>query len=292
MGLFGSLEVEDKKTTELDQVIKGSLFHSIEYELSAIVDKIKNINTLNEIEMKNIIIRQHKMILNYDLFLESDDTRRQALILFTNKNFISCFLNVIRLLDLDNHEIVCINKLAYDYYRLPNNDREIADMLYRLTTEVNGKQVIVLSGVIGINSAQILSMIRNSTFKDEKAVHRVNTYLIKSVQDLSVQQIISIICYLFDRFTVPFIYTMMEAKPSNLTPNQNKKFDNISIAILELLNSLPSTDIKKVLMDYAYTLTLVKNNTVVRFSIKSAISYSRIINVINDIESSTDLIIP
>lgn len=293
MSLFPSLQVEDESFNELNQLQQGSLFHSIEYELSDIVKKIKNIDNLNETEIKQIIIRQHSMILNYDLFLMSNETRQNAQTLFQSEKFLRCFLDVVRLLALSNHEKICINKLAYDYYINPNGcNSRISDLLYQLTTEVNGKEVIVLSGILGLRDAQILSMIRNSTFNIEKAVHRVNTFLVKCNNDLSITAITSIYCHLFERFTDVFIYTMMESEPMGLSSLMKKKFDNISIAILEMMNSLSSHDIRKVLYDYGYILSMVKVNTKIRFALRTAQRYNRIISVIKSIEIQDNLYIP
>lgn len=293
MSLFPSLQVEDESFNELNQLQQGSLFHSIEYELSDIVKKIKNIDNLNETEIKQIIIRQHSMILNYDLFLMSNETRQDAQTLFQSEKFLRCFLDVVRLLTLSNHEKICINKLAYDYYINPNGcNSRISDLLYQLTTEVNGKEVIVLSGILGLRDAQILSMIRNSTFNIEKAVHRVNTFLVKCNNDLSITAITSIYCHLFERFTDVFIYTMMESEPIGLSPLMKKKFDNISIAILEMMNSLSSHDIRKVLYDYGYILSMVKVNTKIRFALRTAQRYNRIISVVKSIEIQDNLYIP
>lgn len=291
--MFESLtDFSNDNKRNLDELQQGSLFHTIEYEISGILMKIKDIDNLDDSEIQNIIARQYKMILNYDLFLVSEETRSAALYLFTNKCFLKNFLEVVRLLDLGKHEKVCLNKIAYDYYISPNHDELVADMLYRLTTEVNGKEVTVLSGIMGIQSARILSMIRNSSFKEEKCIHRVNTFLIKSNHDLNVSQIISIYCYLFERFTHVFVYTMFETRPDNLTPEQYKKFDNMSIALLSILDSLTTSDIRKVLLDYGFMYSMVKHCTVVRFSLKTAISYKRIIDIIKEIEMSTDLVIP
>lgn len=293
MSLFPSLQVEDESFNKLNELQQGSLFHSIEYELSDIVKKIKNIDNLNETEIKQIIIRQHSMILNYDLFLMSNETRQNAQTLFQSEKFLYCFLDVVRLLTLSNHEKICINKLAYDYYINPNGcDSKISDLLYRLTTEVNGKEVIVLSGILGLRDAQILSMIRNSTFNIEKAVHRVNTFLVKCNNDLSVTAIISIYCHLFERFTDVFIYSMMEPEPISMSPLMKKKYDNISISILEMMNSLSSHDIRKVLYDYGYILSMVKVNTKIRFALRTAQRYNRIISVVKSIEIQDNLYIP
>lgn len=288
MKLFESLRVEDKRNEELDKELQGSLFHSIEYELSGIVNKIKDINNLNDQEIRDIIVRQHVMILNYDLFLLSPETRSQALILFTNQRFLSNFLEVIRVLELSKHEKICLNKIAYDYYILPDHDKIISDLLYRLTTEVNGKEVIVLSGIYGLYNAQILSMIRNSTFKEEKAIHRVNTYMIKCNVDLTVEQIVSTYCFLFERFTYPFIYTMLESRVGGLSELQYKKFDSISIALLSMMNSLPSHDINKLLLDYGFTLKNLNYQYPVRFALKTAVGYPRILREIENIEINHD----
>ena len=294
MSLFPSLYNDnDKSFDDLNQLQQGSLFHSIEYELSDIVKKIKNIENLNESEIKKIIIRQHSMILNYDLFLMSNETRQDAQTLFKNEKFLKCFLDVIRLIGLSSHEKICINKLAYDYYINPYGcDSRVCDLLYQLTTEVNCREVIVLSGILGLRDAQILSMIRNSTFNIEKAVHRVNTFLVKCNNDLSISNIISIYCHLFERFTDVFIYTMMESKPNGMSPLMKKKYDNISIAILEMMNSLTSADIRKVLYDYGYILSMVKVNTKIRFALRTAERYNRIISVIKSIEIQDNIKIP
>ena len=77
MGLFASLNSEDAFENEhkLDTLYQGSLFKSIEYEISNIVSKIDNIDQFDANQIKDIIIRQHNMILNYDLFLINNARR-------------------------------------------------------------------------------------------------------------------------------------------------------------------------------------------------------------------------
>lgn len=292
MGLFSSISNDDKSLESLNVVQQGSFFKTIEYQLSDIVEKIKNIDSLNEDEIKQIIIRQHSMILNYDLFLASNETREQAQTLFTNRVFLKCFLDVIRLIEISLHEKICINKLAYDYYINPNmEDNIVSDLLYRLTTEVNGTEVVVLSGILGLDNAQKLSMIRNSTFNVEKAVHRVNTFLLRCNCELTISAIASIYSYLFEKFTDVFLYTMLESG-EHLDYVYKKRFDNISITILEMLNSLPTKDITKILYDYAFILNRVKIDTKVRFAIRTAERYGRIIKTIESIQIQDNLFIP
>lgn len=293
MNYFPSLVAEDKKSSvDLDKINEGNLFHTIEYSISDIVNKISNIDNLDEKEIENIIIMQYSMILNYDLFLMSPDTRVQAQTLFTNKKFLNCFLNVSGCLSLNYHQKICINKLAYDYYITPDNDPEVSTLLYRLTNRFNSEEVVYLSSILGFNDANILAMIRNSTFKEDKAVRRVNKYIIKCNLDLSVKNIIDIYYHLFERFTPVFIYSMMETRPISLNEFEARKFDNISVALLEMLNSLPESHIRKVINDYCFTIKTNRDVTMVRFSIKSAIRFTRIISIVRQVEIAEDIIIP
>ena len=180
MELFPSLK-KSLESSELSREHSSELmtpiFRSVEYQISTIVEKITNINTLNEEEIKSIIVRQHQTILNYDLFLASDESRGYVQKLFTNKRFLQIFLQVIGFLQLPYDEIVCINKLAYDYYIIPGKDPEISDLLLQISYQINNILVIRLSGKLGMNGARVLSMIANSSFKEEKNVHRINTFL-------------------------------------------------------------------------------------------------------------------
>lgn len=294
--LFPSFSLaDDESAKELNKVHNEPLFKTIEYELSDIVNKVSNIDNLDEAEIKRIIINQHDMILNYDLFLMCNDTRKQAQMLFKNEKFLKCFLDVIRLIKLSNHEIICLNKLAYDYYiNEYENDPKIYDLLYQLTAIVNGKSIIVLSGIIGIFYAKVLAMIRNSTFDTEKAVHRVNTFIVKSPIDISVSGIISIYCELFERFSNVFTFTMLENDKDINSEFERKKYDNISIALLQMLDSLTEVDIRRVLYNYGYIINISKHVDFrnVRFAIKTAYRYTRILNVRSSLEISDNLIIP
>lgn len=298
MSLFPSIDksLESKKLSGESSIPKAPIFHSIEWEIGSIVEKIKDISTLNEDEIKSIIIRQHNTILNYDLFLASSDSRQYARDLFTNKRFLEIFLDVSGFLTLSEHEVTCVNKLAYDYYTAPiEKDKEIMDLLMQISNQINNNLVIRLSGIVGINGARLLSIVSNSSLKLEKNVHRVNTFIVKADLALSIQDIINIYCILFPSFTNPFIYTMLEPKPSTLTEEQSKRFDAISLAILMLLDSMTSEDIKRILFNYAFMLKLVKPGSTVRFALKSAKSYTRILRIIEEIETDpldNNLIIP
>ena len=111
--MFDSLKQPDPRHDKLDRFLTGSLFRTIEYEISDLVKKIENIDDIDEKDIRDIIIRQHQMILNYDLFLSTPETRSQILKLFTNKKFLFILQDTIKVIQLSRHEIICLNKLAY-----------------------------------------------------------------------------------------------------------------------------------------------------------------------------------
>lgn len=281
--LFPSIPTESKISEEITPT-----FESIEYKIENILEKIRNIDNLDEQEIKNIIVRQHTMILNYDLFLVSE--RDSALELFTNARFLSILLDIIGTLDLSSHEITCINKLTYDYYVSKNKDSEISELLLDLSYFINNKTAIRLSAIYGIQGARILAMISKSSFKEDKNITRVNRFIVKSNIALSVQDIINTYCILYDHFMNTIIYTLLEVRPKDLTTIENDRFTAISKAIIILLNSMTSADIYKVLSNYVYILQWndVKST---RFSLKNTCeqgNLERISAIIRQLELEID----
>ena len=293
MGLFPIMSEESgvkSPDSKMNKVKETNLFHTIEYEFDTIVSKIRNIDNIDDNHIKDIIKRQHSLILNYDLFLMDSETRKEAQTLFSNKRFLSNLLDIIGLLDISYHEKICLNKLAYDYYQNDIKDPEVSNLLFQLTTSVNGKDVVVLSGILGMSGAKTLAMIRNSSFKEEKCIHRVNTYIIKCGMNLSTQSIINIYCFLFDRFSTLFNYTMLESAPPelSLTPSEMDNYNSISLAIIAILDSMTSNDILTVVRNYAYMINNVSVNVIPRFRLDT-IQNQRIKEVVTQVKVEENL---
>ena len=293
MGLFPIMSEESgvkSPDSKMNKVKETNLFHTIEYEFDTIVAKIRNIDNIDDNHIKDIIKRQHSLILNYDLFLMDSETRKEAQTLFSNKRFLSNLLDIIGLLDISYHEKICLNKLAYDYYQNDIKDQEVSNLLFQLTTAVNGKDVVVLSGILGMSGAKTLAMIRNSSFKEEKCIHRVNTYIIKCGMNLSTQSIINIYCFLFDRFSTLFNYTMLESAPPelSLTPSEMDNYNSISLAIIAILDSMTSNDILTVVRNYAYMINNVSVNVIPRFRLDT-IQNQRIKEVVTQVKVEENL---
>lgn len=276
----------------------SSLFKTVEYQLSTIVEKIRDIDSLNDDEIKTIIIRQYPTILNYDLFLSVPETRNAALELFTNKRFLDLFFDVVGLLELSDSQKICINKLVYDYYSLPVKDVEVSEKLLSISYIVNNRLVIRLSAILGVNGARTLSMVANSSFRIDKKVHRINTFIIKCGIQLSVQNIVDIYLTIFDRFKDLFINSMLESiSYLSIEDQQNEiirnNFDNTSAALYAILDSMVSRDVEQVLLNYVYALQILPKDAKVRFSFQNVTKISeRMKTIINNIYNQTGLIIP
>lgn len=269
---------------------KPVIFRSIEYNIEDLCNKILDINNLDEEEIKRIILNQYSMILNYDLFLSSEQSRKCAQMLFTNETFLTILNQEVQILNLDESQIICANKLAYDYYITANNDPAISNLLLALSYQVNNSLVLKLANKIGIDNARVLAMINRSSFKMEKRVHRTNTFFMRCNLQLSVQMIVDIMCELYDHFTYNFIYTMLEGVEHNIyvsfSDNEKETYNNISKAILHILLSLTSKDITYVLTQYGYTLKMLPNNyNVIRLTLKN-IKDNRLQSIIKYIEES------
>ena len=293
--IFPSMKDSNK---DKEQPLYIPPFTTIEYELKTIVEKIRNINNLSESEIRNIIFNQYKMILNYDLFLSDPSSRKLAQELFTNNKFLKIFNDICNVLNLTNDEIICLNKLCYDYYTLDEKDSTIMNYLLAISYQINDDKIIRLSSILGINGARILSMISKSSFKEDKRVQRINNFIIKYNEiDLTLQNIIDIYCILYgDRFSILFTNTMGEAYIENLVDIKEKyRYTLITYAVILILESLTSDNISKVLYNYGFYLKLNKIEKV-RISLKSFNDYdiNRIIKIINNIEKDNiyDLYIP
>jgi hypothetical protein len=167
-----------------------------------------------------------------------------------------------------------------------NKDKEVSDLLMELSYFINNKTAIRLSAIYGIKGGRILAMISKSAFNPDKNINRVNRFIVKSNISLSVKDIIDTYCILYNHFTDPIIYTMLEVRPVGLSTIENDRFTAISKAMMILLNSMTSSDIHKVLSNYIYVLQL-SNTNITRFSIKDTAikgNLDRIANIISQLE--------
>lgn len=269
-------------------------FNTVEISISTLVEKLRNVDSLSDNDIRNIIYRQYGTILNYDLFLSCTESREVAQQLFTNEKFLSNLVFCVPDINLNEHQIICCNKLAYDYIALHSINecnQTIRNLLMELSMRVNLKTVLALSAIIGTDNAKYLAMLRRSSFKDNKNVYRVNKFIIKSGLELLEPDIINIYGKLFDRVSTLFTVTMFCLPDPDYTKLELLRYDEMSKAMIDILDSMPSREIKKVLSGYVNSYQL-QGEPNVRFSMKNIHeSYYRIKAVINEL-SDEGIIVP
>lgn len=281
MGLFQSLDsIEHIESTPI-----GVSFTTIEYTNISFLENIKN-GKLSDIKIRDVI--KYGNYLDYDNF-NNAKTRAIFQELWTNIRFIN---NVLTLLNIDENflnmarKIYCtsINKIVYDYYSDTSieKDSDVLDTLLRIAYIVNYKYILRLSSMVGDKTASFICLGRFSSFDKRKCVERLNSFIINLGYDFSVNDIIKIysIFYL-DSFTEVFINTMFDTNQESI----NNQYDNISLALLYILEDMNSGEISKVLRAYSSNIMLLNLDKKLRFSMKNiAEEFIKIKNVISDLE--------
>ena len=92
--MFQSLKGVVENTTPPERVVPK--FTNVELAISTLVEKLKNVESLTDREITDIIYRQYTTILNYDLFLISPESKTIAQQLFTNERFLNCLVSISR----------------------------------------------------------------------------------------------------------------------------------------------------------------------------------------------------
>lgn len=258
-------------------------------------DKLKNIDSLSDRELFDLIKDSYKSLLS-DLFFGNNS----YLELFTNSKFLIAFTQVIsNVKDLSYDNKIHCNKLAYDYFTSHNPDPYIKQLLYSLSKVINRMEIPALLGLgIPEDLASYMALSRFSSQKDKVNVKRLNLIIINSDPKLMTEQtIVYIYEKLFDRFTPLFESTMFDVYTleDNFSESMQNIYSIISLSILDILNGLPSETIRRVLISYegdykAFHAHL--NRKTIRFSMQClSPDYSRINQVVEALKAE-DIFVP
>lgn len=181
------------------------------------------------------------------------------------------------------------SKICYDYIKLPKDrkNKEVEEQIILLAIALNKDIINYLTRYIPQEFAIYIAISRRSSTEDLKCANRVNKTLLNSTTELSEQDIINIYSCIFStKFTPLFEAVMMvDALPSYATPLQERIYSNIELAILDILDSMPSVEIRIVLLYYSGDW-IFKGKPRVRFSMHAiaTITYSRICDIVNQLQ--------
>lgn len=271
MSYFNSLDsIKDMESTPI-----GVNFSTIEYTYDSF---LKSLDTMGDFKIREII--QYGDYLDYDNF-NNPKTRSVFKQLWTNKRFLE---NLLVLLDRNkvflnkarNLYMISINKIIYDYYIASMNeqkDSEIMNLLLKIADVMDYNFILKLSTITDTTSAKFLALSRFSSFDKRKCINRLNEFIMNIGYEFSIKNIIYIYQVFYDsNFSELFNATMLEV--DNYNPeneNSKKMYDNISYAIINILNSMAGEEMRITLKSYASYLMLINlnDNSSIRFSLKN-----------------------
>ncbi len=125
----------------------------------------------------------------------------------------------------------------------------------------------------------------------DQCVHNLNFAIVYSDIDISLNNIIYIYSRFYaDDFSTLFCSSMIDCFDPN-TDMAKRLYNRITLALLNILNSMTSSDIELVLRRYSNYLSLSQINTI-RYQIRGlSEDYSRINKVVDFLESK-DVYVP
>lgn len=253
---------------------------------SLLREKLKHIDTLSDRELFMLVRDSFDSVLK-QIFSNKD---QDYLKIITNTKFLIALHQVVSNINLNHTQRMQCNKLAYDYFTSENNDPYIKQLFFALSKSVNREIIGALCSIgLGEDLASYLALARFSSEKEIINVKRLNFIIVSSSVDIMTEQmIIRIYEKLFDSVTPLFegiMFDGLDMDDEYISESMNLIYSTISLAILEILNNMPSQDIRKVLISYQGDYEALYHQTKPRFQV-SAISgdYMRILNVIDSLK--------
>lgn len=155
-----------------------------------------------------------------------------------------------------------INALIYDFLANKEMDSETKAKLksyyMNLSKTVNRETISRLSMYAPVDLAALLAMARYSTDDTNRATKRVNTVLIQQDPNfLTEQKIVDIYLCLYDRITPLFVGIMNDYRnPKQMGSAANENWSMVDLAILDILENMPSEEIAKVMKSFIDTMRL------------------------------------
>lgn len=276
--------VNQSKPLTAGEVLNNPLFNPDGFRI-----KLSNMDNLTDRDLYNLIKENYETILS-DIFMKENPSYIE---LFTNSRFLSIMIQVMSsIIDVPYNIRVYCNKLAYDYltYNEKSDDKYITQLFLSLSKTVNKMIIPTLIG-LGLSEelASYLALARYSSLKEMVNVKRLNFVIMTSSTTVMTEQmIVNIYCKLFTKCTTLFEGTMFNVfKQHEMNEDMDLIYSTISLAVLDVLNSMTTADIRSVLMSYAQDYSALYKNTGVRFPIESIsyVDYGRILDIVDALKA-------
>lgn len=247
-------------------------------------EKLKNIDSVDEAELYELLKNSYQTLFS-DLFMKND---LQYFDIFTDKKFLKVVTKIMyEVRNIENTTRIYCNKLVYDYitYEDHDKDNETEYLMIELSKAAN-KDIIPIIVGLGFSEEVSIKLVlaRFSSFKEMVNVKRLNVVIEnESPEVMTEQSIIYLYENLFDRITDLLEGIMFTPVDNQSTPDVIEVNNNISFAIMDMIENMPLNLITKALSNYATDYRMIYSDNPLRFSIRclSMEEYPRIHGCIN-----------
>lgn len=207
--------------------------------------------------------------------------------------FLNTLIRVACTKDLDFMYVKYINTIIYDYLILDDHlkDSNVENLLYSLAKIINRRYIPLLVGAgIPEKLSTFIVLSRFSSNIEETNVRRMN-FVISGSSDTALfdeQTIVNIYQYLFNHVTPLFIGTMFDTVNEEeewITDDILEISSVINLAVIDILNSLPTESITRVLKSFLEVYEY-REQPEIKFSLNTLSNdYSQINQAINNLKN-------
>ena len=219
---------------------------------------------------------------------------------FQDVRFLDAFIDVLKSMDfIEKDDIVRLNTMCYHYITIPKDKQNyrVVSRMMEVSNIINRHNLPRLLGLgLSSNLASILLIARYSDIDLNVCVKRVNFIIITQPKELMsermIEEILKILYNVLDDLVRIFPPIMMDILPDYDENNPNTLWisediqevnSTLNLALLNILDNLPTQTIRSVLLNYTEAMNMVYKNYQVRFSLRClSEDYYRINNVINE----------
>lgn len=277
-------------------VAKVRVDESPNFNLSILKQNIDNVDSMSDVELRNFIKRCFKSIM-VNLFGKE---MHKYIHYFQDVRFLDAFIDVLKSMDfIEKDDIVRLNTMCYHYITIPKDKQNyrVVSRMMEVSNIINRHNLPRLLGLgLSSNLASILLIARYSDIDLNVCVKRVNFIIITQPKELMsermIEEILKILYNVLDDMVRIFPPIMMDILPDYDENNPNTLWisediqevnSTLNLALLNILDNLPTQTIRSVLLNYTEAMNMVYKNYQVRFSLRClSEDYYRINNVINE----------
>lgn len=259
-----------------------------------LVQQLANVPNMQIKDIYDILVSNYKIIIE-DI---CENGNGYYIGLFLHENFLVAFTQAMNNIytkkgQLDFEDIRYCNRIIYSFYTSQYSKNEsISSLMMNLCKVINKKYLPDLLGKgFTDDLAAILTMNRFSHSNEMINIQRLNACIVQT--QLTVQNIVDLYCSLFDKMITLFEGSMLYCNEPIANEQQGEMYSRISLALLLMLEDLPSSDIKVILNSYAGDYTMLYTGNRVRFSMNSlSADYPRINSVVAELRHSDGVFLP